>query len=83
MKGWSHEQDKQAVFTGGKGAVCAHGAEAPAVHESQWAAIESVAGRIGCSAQTLCNWVRQAERDLGKRKGMNTVERERLKEVTV
>ena len=38
-------------------------------HPSQWAAIESVAGKIGYSAQTLCNWVRQAERDQGKRPG--------------
>ncbi len=50
-------------------------------HPSQWAAIESVAGKIGCSAQTLCNWVRQAERDQGKRDGLNTVERNRLKEL--
>ena len=50
-------------------------------HESQWAAIESVAGKIGCSAQTLCNWVRQAERDLGKRGGTSTAERERVKEL--
>lgn len=28
---------------------------------SQWAAIESIAGKMGCSSQTLCNWVRQAD----------------------
>jgi transposase-like protein len=50
-------------------------------HESQWAAIESVAGKIGCAAQTLCHWVRQAERDLGKRDGMSTADRQRLKEL--
>ena len=50
-------------------------------HESQWAAIESVASKIGCAAQTLCNWVRQAERDLGRRDGMNTADRQRLKEL--
>lgn len=50
-------------------------------HESQWAAIESVASKIGCAAQTLCNWVRQAERDQGKRDGMNTADRQRLKEL--
>ena len=41
-------------------------------HESQWAAIESVASKIGCAAQTLCNWVRQTERDLGRRDGPST-----------
>jgi len=48
-------------------------------HSSQWAAIGSIAGKIGCSAQTLCNWVRQAERDSGQRDGMMSSERERLK----
>jgi transposase-like protein len=32
-------------------------------HGSQWAAIASIAPKIGCSTQTLCNWVRQHERD--------------------
>ena len=32
-------------------------------HESQWAAIGSVSSKIGCSAETLRKWVRQAERD--------------------
>ena len=38
-------------------------------HASQWAAIESIAAKIGCTSQTLCNWVRQAERDRGMRAG--------------
>ncbi|MGK2942142.1 MAG: transposase, partial [Immundisolibacter sp.] len=38
-------------------------------HGSQWAAISSIAGKIGCTAQTLCNWVRQAERNQGLRPG--------------
>jgi transposase len=50
-------------------------------HASQWAAIESVASKIGCSGQTLCSWVRQAERDLGKRDGPSTAERQRVKEL--
>ena len=41
-------------------------------HPSQWAAIVSIAGKIGCTAQTLSNWVRQAERDSGKRSGLTT-----------
>jgi transposase-like protein len=48
-------------------------------HESQWAAIESVAPKIGCTSETLRKWVRQAERDLGRRDGMTTSDRERLK----
>jgi transposase len=48
-------------------------------HSSQWAAIESIAPKIGCSAQTLHNWVAQAERDRGERAGLTSDERERMK----
>jgi transposase-like protein len=47
--------------------------------DSQWAAIGSIAAKIGCSAETLRKWVRQAERDTGKREGLTTSEREELK----
>jgi transposase len=50
-------------------------------HGSQWAAISSIAEKIGCSAETLRNWVRQAERDRGARPGLTTAERERLKDL--
>ena len=48
-------------------------------HASQWAAIESIAGKMGCSAETLRKWVRQAESDHGVRTGLTSSERERLK----
>jgi transposase len=48
-------------------------------HDSQWAAIGSVAGKIGCTSETLRRWVRQAERDQGKRPGPTTSETERIK----
>jgi len=48
-------------------------------HASQWAAISSIAGKIGCTAETLRLWVRRLERDQGKRAGLTTDERERLK----
>ena len=48
---------------------------------SQWAAICSIAEKIGCSSETLRNWVRQAERDAGGRPGLTTGERERLKDL--
>jgi transposase len=50
-------------------------------YSSQWAAIQSIASKIGCSGETLRNWVRQAERDAGKRPGLSTAERQRLKEL--
>jgi transposase-like protein len=46
---------------------------------SQWAAIPSVAAKIGYSVETLRSWVRQAERDRGERSGLTTSEREELK----
>jgi len=48
-------------------------------HASQWAAIGSIAGTIGCTAETLRGWVRQAERDQGQRAGSTSEERERIK----
>jgi transposase-like protein len=48
-------------------------------HASQWTAISSIAAKIGCTAETLRGWVRQAERDQGKRAGPTTDERERIK----
>ena len=48
-------------------------------HPTQWAAINSVAAKIGCTAETLRKWVRQAERDGGRRPGPTSAERERTK----
>ena len=48
-------------------------------NEPLWPAIVSVASKLGCSAETLRRWVRQAERDAGKREGLTTDEREELK----
>ena len=48
-------------------------------HGSQWAAIGSIAAKIGCTAETLRRWVRQAERDSGKRAGTTTEDRDRIK----
>ena len=50
-------------------------------YPSQWAAITSIAEKIGCSGETLRNWVRQAERDAGARPGISSAEKERLKEL--
>jgi transposase len=50
-------------------------------YNSQWAAMTSVAGKVGCTAETLRKWVRQAEINQGKRAGMSSTESERLKEL--
>lgn len=48
-------------------------------HASQWAAIGSIAAKIGCTAETLRGWVRQTERDRGNRPGPSTDEQKRVK----
>jgi transposase len=50
-------------------------------YSSQWATIQSIASKIGCTAETLRSWVRQAVRDQGRRPGLTSGERERLKEL--
>jgi transposase len=50
-------------------------------HDSQWAAIGSIAAKIGCTAETLRKWVRQAERNHGRRAGLSSSDRDRLKEL--
>jgi transposase-like protein len=50
-------------------------------HESQWAAITSIAAKMGCTAETLRGWVRRAERDQGRRAGLTSSDRDRLKEL--
>jgi len=48
-------------------------------YASQWEAIGSIAAKVGCTAETLRRWVRQAERDSGARAGVSTEERDRIK----
>ena len=50
-------------------------------HSSQWAAIQSISAKVGCTAETLRKWIKQAEIDEGKRDGLSTTDRERLKEL--
>jgi transposase len=53
--------------------------EAKDQYPSQWSAIESIATKIGCTAETLRRWVRQGERDRGVREGPTTAEAQRVK----
>ena len=50
-------------------------------YETEWAAIVSIAKKIGCTSETLRSWVRQTERDTGQRPGQTTADRERIKEL--
>lgn len=55
--------------------------ESEASHPSHWAAVVSVAGKIGCAPESLRKWEQQAERDAGQRPGLTTSEQERMKEL--
>lgn len=50
-------------------------------HPSLWAAVESIASKIGCVPQTLLEWVKREEVDTGSREGLTSSERERLKQL--
>jgi transposase-like protein len=50
-------------------------------HPSEWAAISSIAIKLGLKPETLRIWLRKAERDAGQRPGLTTSDRERLKEL--
>lgn len=50
-------------------------------YPSQWAAIRSIAEKMGCTREALRRWVRQAERDAGRRPGLTTAEQQRVKEL--
>jgi transposase-like protein len=48
-------------------------------HRSEWAAIQSIAPKVGCMPETLRLWLRQSERDRGERSGPTTDEREKIR----
>jgi transposase-like protein len=50
-------------------------------YPSLWAAVESIAPKIGCVPQTLLEWVKREEVDTGTRDGLSSSERERLKQL--
>lgn len=55
--------------------------EHEAKHGSRWETIRSIASKIGCSSEALRKWVKQAEVDSGRREGVSTDERARMKEL--
>jgi transposase len=57
--------------------VFEHGSE----YDSEWEAICSIAEKIGCSSETLRKWVRQTEVDTGRRGGLTSEEKARIKEL--
>ena len=50
-------------------------------YPSLWAAVESIAPKIGCVPQTLLEWLKRQEVDSGARDGVTTAEAQRVKEL--
>ena len=50
-------------------------------YPSLWAAVESIAPKIGCVAQTLLDWVKREEIDTGAREGVTTADAQRMKDL--
>ena len=80
MRGWSDEQtNDEQVFPEVPPRAVRMVFDYQAKHPSQWAAINSITGKIGCTGETLRNWVREAERDQGLRGGPMTEDSARIK----
>ena len=82
LKGLSHEHEVEPFFSRGPRTRCALGKqEHRGEYPSLWAAIESIAPKIGCVPQTLNEWVKRDEIDSSARAGVTTPDLQRLKEL--
>ena len=55
--------------------------EAQQAHSSQWAAIQAIGAKIGCTDETLRRWVGQTEKDRGERAGLTSDEKVLLQQL--
>ncbi len=80
MRRWSDgKQDDEPVFPRSAHARRSAGFDHEKDHPSRWATVTSIATKIGCTAQSLNEWVKKAEIDSGVRGGVPTEITERLK----
>ena len=82
LRGRSHasKQDHEQIFTRGPSPCSSDGSGSRGnEHPSRWAAVTSIAAKIGCTPQTLHDWVKKAEVDRGQRAGIPTEMADKLK----
>jgi transposase len=79
LREWSHEQKAEQIFPEVRERAVRLVREQRNEHPSLWAAVESIAGMIGCTPQTLHEWVKRDQVAQGERAGVTTDERERIK----
>jgi transposase-like protein len=73
LRRWSHDkQDDEQVFSRGPHPRGADGSRSEGEHASRWAAVVSIAAKIGCTPQTLNEWVKRTEVDSGRKPGLTT-----------
>ena len=81
MRGWSPWHARIGIRRRSASARPGWSESTETEYASQWAAVVSIAAKLGCTAETLRGWVRQAERDTEHRAGLTTDERQRLREL--
>ena len=79
MRRWSHEQEINKFSPEVRERAVRLVREQRGEYPSLWAAIESIAPKIGCVPQTQSDWAKRYEVDIGQREGLSSSEREQLK----
>lgn len=79
MREWSYDQDNKQVLPEVRERAVRLVQEHRGEYPSLWAAVDSIAPKIGCVPQTLLDWVKRDEVDSGQRDGLTSSEREEFK----
>jgi transposase-like protein len=79
-RGWGHDTQNEVFARSPRERAVRMVFERGGEYASEWAALQSIAAKIGCSAETLRNWVRRTPVDTGSREGVTSEERARVKE---